>query len=98
MDTLLQGISHVAVYLHDILLTGATEAEHLANLEQGLKSLSDAGLRLKRSKCVFLIPSVTYLVHKITAEGLCPVEDKVIAIRRPQAPSVSLNLDQFWAW
>ncbi|XP_059188219.1 uncharacterized protein K02A2.6-like [Centropristis striata] len=51
MDTLLQGIPHVAVYLDDTLITGATEAEHLANLEQVLRRLSEAGLR---SKCVFL--------------------------------------------
>ena len=29
MDTLLQGIPHVAVYLDDILITGATEAKAL---------------------------------------------------------------------
>lgn len=33
MDTLLQGIPHVAAYLDDILITGATEARHLENLE-----------------------------------------------------------------
>lgn len=44
MDTLLQGIPHVAVYLDDILITGATETEHLANFEQVLKRFSEAGL------------------------------------------------------
>uniref|UniRef100_A0A8C6WZ84 ribonuclease H n=1 Tax=Neogobius melanostomus TaxID=47308 RepID=A0A8C6WZ84_9GOBI len=33
MDTLLQGIPQVAVYLDDLLITGATEVEHLSNLE-----------------------------------------------------------------
>ncbi|XP_042372461.1 uncharacterized protein K02A2.6-like [Plectropomus leopardus] len=95
MDTMLQGIPHVAVYLDDILITGATEAEHLANLEQVLKRFSDAGLRLKRSKCVFLAPSVTYLGHKITAEGLCPVEDKVRAIKEAPSPKCVTELRSF---
>lgn len=86
MDTLLQGIPHVAVYLDDILITGVTEAEHLANLEQVLKRLSDAGMRRKRDKCVFLASSVTYLGHRITAEGLCPVEGKVRAIKEALSP------------
>ncbi|XP_061883310.1 uncharacterized protein K02A2.6-like isoform X1 [Entelurus aequoreus] len=95
MDTLLQGIPHVAVYLDDILVTGATEVEHLANLEEVLKRLSEAGLRLKRSKCVFLAPSVTYLGHRITAQGLCPVEDKVRAIKEAPNPKCITELRSF---
>lgn len=86
IDTLLQGIPRVAVYLDYILITEATEVEHLANLEQVLKRLGNAGLCLKRNKCVFLAPSVTYLGRKITAEGLHPVEDKVRAIKEAPSP------------
>ncbi|XP_029567802.1 uncharacterized protein K02A2.6-like [Salmo trutta] len=81
MDNLLQGIPHVAVYLDDILVTGETKEEHPHHLDQVLKRFSEAGLRLKRSKCTFQAQSVTYLGHKITAQGLCPVEDKVRAIK-----------------
>lgn len=95
MDTLLQGIPQVAVYLDDILITGATEARHIENLRQVLKRLSDAGLRLKREKCVFMAPSVTYLGHKITAEGLCPVEDKVRAIKEAPSPKNVTELRSF---
>ena len=34
MDTILQGMSKVTCYLDDILITGATESEHLSNLEE----------------------------------------------------------------
>lgn len=75
------------MYLDDILITGATEVEHGPNLERVLQRLSDAGLRLKRSKCVFMAPSVTCnLGLEITAEGLCPVEDKVLAIKEAPSP------------
>jgi len=32
MDTILQGISRIICYIDDILVTGATEADYLANL------------------------------------------------------------------
>ncbi|KAF4090749.1 hypothetical protein AMELA_G00055870, partial [Ameiurus melas] len=95
MDTILQGIPHVAAYLDDILITGATEDRHIENLEQVLKRLSDAGLRLKRGKCVFMAPSVTYLGHTITAEGLRPVEDKVRAIKDAPSPKNVTELRSF---
>lgn len=95
MDNLLQNIPQVAVYLDDILVTGTTEAEHLRNLDQVLKRMAEAGLRLKRSKCMFQAPSVTYLGHKISAEGLSPVEEKVRAIKEAPSPKNVSELRSF---
>ena len=80
MENLLQGIPRVCVYLDDILVTGATEQEHLANLAQVLQRLETAGMKLKRPKCAFLLKSVSYLGHVISAEGLHTAELKVKAI------------------
>ena len=55
MESILQGIDHVCVYLDDILVTGATEEEHLQNLDKVLTRLESAGIRLKRDKCAFFI-------------------------------------------
>ena len=46
MESLLQGLSGVVVYLDDILVTGRTEEEHLSRLEEVLTRLEQAGLRL----------------------------------------------------
>ena len=48
MDNLLQGIEKVCVYLDDILITGATEAEHLRNLQEVLSRLEQTGMHLKK--------------------------------------------------
>ena len=47
MDSLLQDIQ-VCIYLDDILITGATEAEHLHNLHTGSTEL----LKASRYVCV----------------------------------------------
>ena len=47
MENLLQGIPHVSIYLDDILLTGNTEAEHLATLDKVLTKLETAEIDVK---------------------------------------------------
>lgn len=86
MDSLLQGLKQVCVYLDDILITGKTKEEHLRNLEEVLKRLQQAGLRLKRKTCQFLQQSVQYLGYKIDKKGLHPTEEKVKAIKEAPRP------------
>ena len=86
MESLLQGIEGVVVYLDDILVTGSTEEAHLKALEEVLSRLERAGLKVKRSKCVFMRPSVTYLGHVIDADGLHPLKERVRAIKEAPTP------------
>jgi len=77
MENLLQGLKYVTIYLDDILITGRSRNEHLAILEEVLNQLEKAGMRLKQSKCKFLMAEIEYLGHVITKEGLKPAESKV---------------------
>ena len=95
MESLLQGIPRVSIYLDDILVTGTSEADHLDALDQVLTRLEDAGLRLKQSKCAFLLPSVDYLGHKISEKGLQPTEEKVRAIKEAPPPTNVSQLRSF---
>ena len=70
----------MCVYIDDILVTGSSEREHLSNLAQVLERLESAGMRLRKEKCAFLLPSVSYLGHIISEEGLRTTESKVRAI------------------
>ena len=87
MESLVQGIPGVVVYLDDILVTGKTEEEHLRSLEEVLKRLMEAGLRLRREKCVFMQDSVTYLRYRIDSQGLHPIAEKVDSIKNAPSPS-----------
>lgn len=91
MENILQGLPQVFIYLDDVLITGSTEEEHLSYLEQVLKRLEQAGLRLKESKCLFLKSTIKYLGHNISSDGLQPNEDKTAAILSAPVP---LNVSQ----
>ena len=95
MDQILRGIDGVICYLDDILITGSTEEEHLERLRQVLKRLEEHGIRVKRSKCFFLRPSVQYLRHLVDADGLHATDDKLKAITEARAPKNLPELRSF---
>ena len=76
MDALFAGIPGVYVYLDDILVSGKTKQEHDKNLDLVFSVLWDAGLKLKREKCLLAQDRVTYLGHIIDNKGLHPVNKK----------------------
>ena len=82
METLLRGLPGTAVYLDDILITGATVEEHIQNLEAVLTKLHKAGLKLNRSKCSFLKTRIEYLGHIICAAGSIQVQRNSLLLKK----------------
>ena len=58
----------------------------MSNLKEVLSRLQEAGLRLCKDKCEFMVSSVKYLGHIIDANGLHPTPDKFKAVRNASAP------------
>ena len=75
------------MYIDDILVTGATEEEHLQALNAVLTRLEKADLRAKKIKCAFMVHAVDYLCYRITVEGIRPLPSKVKAIKEAPVPS-----------
>ena len=96
MDALLQGLPHVICYTDDILITGATQEEHLHNLSEVLQQLQSGGLRVKLSKCQFLQDSMEYLGHRIDSEGIHATPEKLDAIANAPPPSNVQELRSFF--
>lgn len=95
MESLLQDLPHTAVYIDDILVTGSSEDDHLANLDKVMTRLESAGLTLRQSKCVFGASSIEYLGHVINADGLQPSVEKVRAIQNAPEPRSITELKSF---
>lgn len=95
MESLLQNIPHVVVYLDDVLITGRSDKEHLASLKDVLSRLQKAGLRLKKSKCSFFKEEVEYLGYKIDANGIHPTQDKLEAIKFAPPPENVTQLKSY---
>ena len=83
------------MYIDDILVTGKDEASHLKSLEEVLKQLLEAGLRVKKGKCLFLVSSVEFLGHKIDSAGLHPFSDKLEAIEAAPTSSMVTELKAY---
>ena len=58
MESILMDLSHVCMYLDDILVTGESEAAHLCKLATVLDRLELAGIHLKWEKCTFMLREV----------------------------------------
>ena len=68
METCLGGIhlNLCIIYLDDIIIFLKTPKEHLQRLSGVLEKLSEAGLKLKPSKCEFLNTHLSYLGHVVS--------------------------------
>ena len=95
MDKLLVGLEGVSKYLDDILIAAPTRRLLLERLNTVLSILLQAGLKLKKSKCMFFSDSVQYLVFKIDASGLHATDEKVQAVQTARAPTNVTELKSF---
>jgi len=95
MESLLQGIPGVTVFIDDILISGVDKEDNLDKLDQVLTRLEEADMRLKRVKCSFLLPSVDYLGYLISGAGIQPNSEKVEAVHKAPAPSDVSQLKSF---
>ena len=84
----------VAAFQDDILISGKNAEDHLSNLERLLTRLNDKGLRCRREKCHFAQPSVEYLGHTLSAEGISK-GSKVAAVLKMPPPTDVSSLKSF---
>ena len=94
MEKITRDLKGVAVFLDDILVSGKNAADHLQNLRALLQRLQDKGLRCKREKCCFAQPSVEYLGHTLSRQGVGKGR-KVDAVLKMPAPKNAAEVRSF---
>jgi hypothetical protein len=82
----LVGIPGVLVYIDDILIWGATQAEHDERLQAVLQRLKDQEFSVNPKKCHYSQTKVKFLGHMIEDGQLSVDPDKVKAIRNMPFP------------
>ena len=95
INKVLKGLHKFAVaYLDDIIIFSKDE-EHLEYLRIIFQRLTEASLKLKRSKCDFMKTQIQYLGHHISSSGIQPLPEKLGSIKNMPAPRSPKEVKQF---
>jgi len=97
MDLVLAGLVGVScwVYLDDIIIASSSFERHLVDLEAVLTRLQSAGFTVKLSKCTFAQPSLHFLGHVISKDGVRADPRKTQALHDMPAPKNVFELRSF---
>jgi hypothetical protein len=87
MLELMEHLEYVQAYLDDLLCTSRSSLEdHLEELEEVLRRLCNAGLKVNVEKSTFCALEIEYLGYILTRNGIKPQSNKVQAILMIQPP------------
>ncbi|UYV82313.1 hypothetical protein LAZ67_21001683 [Cordylochernes scorpioides] len=89
------GVPNVVTYMDDVLIYSDSETEHLKILGQVLEIAKENGLKFDKTKTQLMQPSVRYLGHIVSTEGIRPLESKVKAILDMPGPQDKKALQRF---
>ena len=81
----------VFVYLDDIFIASKNREEHKGHLKALFDRLQEHGLVVKVEKCLFGVPEIDILGHRVSCDGIRPLPAKVKAITEFPTPT-SVNL------
>ena len=100
MDRILRNLNwkYCLVYLDDVIVFANDIDTHLQRLELVLQKFKEANLKLKPSKCRFLMEKVNYLGFLISKDGLQPEQGKVRAISETQHINTKTKCAVSWEW
>ena len=97
MSEVLTGLNHFAfTYLDDVLIFSKSCEEHLQHLNAVFQKIKAAGLKIKLSKCQFFKTQLYYLGHKISADGLEPLPEKLEAIKNLAPTKTWMRPVRYW--
>ena len=82
IDLVLSGLSYSSclAYIDDIIIFSRSVEQHWERLSCVLQRIIDAGLKCRPDKCVFLRPSVEFLGHVVSAEGVAVLPARIEAV------------------
>ena len=96
MTNLMRALEYVRTYIDDLLIiTKDTYDDHLNKVEEVLRRLQKAGLRINVNKSSFALHEIEYLGYILTRDGIKPQPEKVTAIQALREPTSVKELHRF---
>jgi hypothetical protein len=96
MSELMESLEFVRAYLDDLLCISKLSLEnHLEKLEEVLRQLRDAGLKVNATKWTFCALEIEYLGYLLTRHGIKPQSNKAQAILTIKLPTGVRELRHF---
>ena len=95
IDNIIEGLPGVAKSMDDFLVYATDTAEHDRRLTTFLDRLEENGVTLNVDKCEFSKLQVDFLGHKISADGVLPIREKVDALMKFPTPVNITELRRF---
>jgi hypothetical protein len=96
MLELIESLEYVRAYLDNLLRISKLSLDgHLEKLEEVIRWLSDAGLKVNAAKSIFCALEIEYLGYVLTKDGIKPQSNKVQAILAIKPPTGVRELRHF---
>lgn len=86
------------LYMDDLIVIGASEQHHLANLQSVFDACRKSNLKLNPYKCQFFRKEVTYLGHLCTPNGVTPDMSKIDKVKNYPIPQNKDDVKRFVAF
>ncbi len=87
METVVNNVANVIVYIDKLLVHSASHEEHISTLSQVLQHLVRNNIKINLQKCMFGSKEVEYLGFRLTEEGIKPGTDKLKLVKNAPPPS-----------
>ena len=95
MDQVLRGLPFCYGYVDDLLIASTNAKEHKEHLRQVFQRLSEYGILINPTKCVFGASSLEFLGYQVSGDGIRPLDSKVEVVRQFPMPNSVRQLREF---
>jgi len=95
IDTVLQGLNNAVAYIDDIIIASRNADEHRTHLSDVIDRLKTHQLQINPEKCQFSKPSVQFLGHIISADGIKPIDSRLKTIKEFPKPQTVTAMRSF---
>ncbi len=97
INTLFAGVigNGLFVYLDDLIAVSKRLDSHVQKLSLVFQKLTQAGLKVKLTKCQFLKSRIEFLGHLVDGDGIHTVDSKITAVKNFPTPKSVENVRSF---